>query len=118
MEDLTISFLKNFPEEKDKLQSAVTQCHNLVMEKFPKLSIGELDSLNNKLKLTDGKDHLESITIELSPEVYKQGILATLSSVPTINERSQRDSLNELIALHNNLQETIAQCKTEFLQKT
>lgn len=116
MEDLTCALLKSFPESRSKLESTVSLCKTLIMEKFANLFVGD-GAVQNSSNI--GRMHRSTANdvFEL-PEVHlkiSQQMLPSSSITSSTRERCQNDFLIDVFEMQTAL--STARSQSEALLK-
>lgn len=118
MEDLTCALLKSFPESRSKLESTVSLCKTLIMDKFANLLVGD-GAVQNSSNI--GRMHRSTANdvFEL-PEVHfkiSQQMLPSSSITSSTRERCQNDFLKDVFEMQTALSTARSHSEALFKEK-
>ncbi len=118
MEDLTCALLKSFPESRSKLESTVSLCKTLIMDKFANLFVGE-GSVQNGSNIGRMHRPAPNDVFEL-PEVHfkiSQQMLPSSSITSSTRDWCQNDFLTDVFEMQTTLNTARSQSEALFKEK-
>lgn len=118
MEDLTCALLKSFPESRSKLESTVSLCKTLIMDKFANLFVGEgsVQNTSNVGRLhrptTNDIFELPEVHLKISPQM-----LSSSFKTSSVKKHCQNDFLKDVFEMQTSLITARSQSEALFTEK-